>query len=104
MEGASKGVRDAGGLVIGILPGASPADGNPHLDVRIATGLGEARNAVIANTAGAFIVVAGGWGTLSEVAFALRLGKRVVSLGPWAEIEGVIAVDTPEEAVRMALA
>jgi uncharacterized protein (TIGR00725 family) len=104
MEGASKGAKEAGGLVIGVLPGRSADEANRYVEVPIVTGLGEARNAVIANTADAFIVVAGGWGTLSEIAFAMRLGKRVVSLGAWSEIEGVRVVGTAAEAVALALA
>ena len=103
MEGASKGAKEAGGLVIGVLPGRLADDANRWVDVPIVTGLGEARNAVIANTADAFIVVAGGWGTLSEIAFAMPLGKPVVSLGAWSEIEGVRVAATAEDAVSVAL-
>ncbi len=103
MEGASKGALEAGGHVIGILPTRSVDDANPYVEFAIATGLGEARNAIIANTAEALIVVAGGYGTLSEIAFALRQSKKVVSLGAWSSVEGVRSVATPEEAVAEAL-
>ncbi|HWO93871.1 MAG TPA: TIGR00725 family protein [Dehalococcoidia bacterium] len=104
MEATSRGAAAEGGLVVGIVPTASPSDANAYVDIAIATGMGEARNAIIAHTAEALIVVAGGWGTLSEIAFALRAGKRVVTLGAWSEIAGVERVGSPGEAVDRALA
>ncbi len=80
MEAASRGAAEAGGLVVGVLPGARPEDANPHVGIAIATGMGDARNAVIANTAECFVAIAGSHGTLSEIAFALKRGKRVVGL------------------------
>jgi uncharacterized protein (TIGR00725 family) len=103
MRAASRGAHEAGGRVIGILPGSCPEDANEFVEVAIATGVGEARNVIIANTADAFIAVSGGWGTLSEMAFALKQGKRVVSLGA-PSIEGdVVHAAEPEEAVEAAL-
>jgi uncharacterized protein (TIGR00725 family) len=84
---------------VGILPGTDRGEANPFVDVAIPTGLGEARNALVVRAADALVAVGGGYGTLSEVALALKAGKRVVSLGSW-EIEGVAVVDTAEEAVE----
>jgi uncharacterized protein (TIGR00725 family) len=102
MEAASRGAREEGGLVIGILPGSIPADANPWVDVPIATGLGYTRNSLVVMNADAVVAVDGEYGTLSEIAYGLIHGKRVVGLGTW-DIRGVTAAATPEEAVRLAL-
>jgi uncharacterized protein (TIGR00725 family) len=102
MEAAAEGASSAGGTVVGILPGADRAAGSPHLTITIATGLGEARNAVLASACDAVIAVAGGWGTLSEIGLARRLGRPVVSVAGW-ELEGVPVAISAEEAVRAAL-
>jgi uncharacterized protein (TIGR00725 family) len=103
MEAACRGARAGGGTTIGILPGLSRSDANPFVDVVIPTGLGEARNALVVRAADAVIALGGGYGTLSEIALALKAGKRVVGLGTW-EIEGVLAVEDAEAAVAAALA
>lgn len=103
MAAASEGAANAGGTVVGILPGADPTAGNPHLSVAIATGMGDARNAIIANTAAGFLALAGAYGTLSEIAFALKRNKPVVSLGSWNIDPRVIRAETPEAAVRLLL-
>ncbi len=103
MEAAARGAQEAGGLVIGILPGALPSEGNPWLDITIATGLGDARNAVICNSAEAFVAVGGEYGTLSEIAYALKRKKRVVSLGSWSDGLPVELADTPADAVKRVL-
>ncbi len=103
MEAASEGAAGAGGTVVGILPTADPGDANPHVTVSIATGLGDARNAIIANTASGFLAIAGAYGTLSEIAFALKRGKPVVSLGSWDIDPRVRHASSPEEAVRFLL-
>ena len=103
MEAAARGAQEAGGLVIGILPGARPEEGNPWLDIRIATGMGDARNAILCNTAEAFIAIGGEYGTLSEIAFALKREKPVVSLGSWGDGLGVEQVESAKEAVRRVL-
>ncbi len=100
---ASQGAAAAGGLVLGVLPGADPAEANPHVAIAIATGMGDARNAILANTAEAFIAVAGEHGTLSDIAFALKRRKRVVSLGSWEVDPAILVARTAEEAVRLAL-
>jgi len=102
MEAASRGAREEGGLVIGILPGGSGADANPWVDIPIATGLGYTRNSLVVMNADAVIAVDGEYGTLSEIAYGLIHGKKVVGLGTW-EVKGVTAASTPEEAVRLAL-
>jgi uncharacterized protein (TIGR00725 family) len=85
MAAASRGARRAGGTAVGILPGedarASPP--NEDLELAIYTGMGQARNAVLALSAGALIAIGGGWGTLSEVALARKHGRRVVLLASW---------------------
>ena len=102
MEGACRGAKEAGGLTVGILPGADRADANPFVDVVLPTGLGEARNALVVGAADVAIAIGRGYGTLSEVALALKAGKRVIGLGTW-EIEGVVAAEDPEAAVVAAL-
>ncbi|MGO0122074.1 TIGR00725 family protein [Desulfothermobacter acidiphilus] len=104
MAAAARGVQETGGVVIGLLPGTSRAEGNPYLTFSLPTGLGEARNAVIACAAEALIAVGGGYGTLSEVALALKRGKRVVGLAfSFPQLPGIITAATPEEAVEKAL-
>jgi len=83
MEAACRGAKSADGLTIGILPGPDRSDANPYVDIAIATGLGEARNAIITRTAQAVIAIGGSYGTLSEIAFALRFGTPLVGLGTW---------------------
>jgi uncharacterized protein (TIGR00725 family) len=103
MAAASQGAHEAGGLVIGVVPGSSPEEANAYVRVAIATGIGDARNVILANSAEAFVAVDGAYGTLSEIAFALKRGKRVVSLGSWDVDPAVLRARTPEEAVRLAL-
>ena len=103
MAGASQGAAEAGGIVVGLLPGSDPQAANPHVGVAIASGLGDARNACLANTAEAFVALGGSHGTLSEIAFALKRAKRVVGLDTWDVDPAVIAAASPEEAVRLAL-
>jgi len=103
MEAACRGARDAGGRTVGILPGADRSAANRFVDVAIPTGLGEARNALVVRSADALVAVGGGYGTLSEIALALKAGKPVVGLDSW-DIDGIEAAATPEEAVGAALA
>jgi uncharacterized protein (TIGR00725 family) len=103
MEAACRGAREAGGTTVGILPGAERAAANPFVDVAIATGLGEARNTLVVRTADALVAVGRGYGTLSEIALALKAGKHVVGLGSW-DIDGVESAATPGQAVTAALA
>ena len=98
MEAASKGAKEAGGLTIGILPQDDKNSANPYIDVPVATGMGIGRNVIIARTADALIAVGGEYGTLSEIAFALQLGKPVVGIETW-DIKGVIEATDAEDAV-----
>ena len=84
MAAACRGAKSAGGLTVGLLPGDDRAAANPWVDLAVATGLGEARNLVLVRTADAVIAVGGGYGTLSEIALARKLGRRVVGLSTWA--------------------
>ena len=102
MEAACRGARQEGGFAIGILPGGSPAEANPWVDVPIATGLGYTRNALVVMNADAVIAVDGEYGTLSEIAYGKIHGKKVVGLGTW-DVKGIIIAATADEAVRMAL-
>lgn len=111
MEAACRGARSAGGLTVGILPGDDPAAANPYVDVAIATGLGEARNAIVARTAQAVVAIGGRYGTLSEIAFALKQGLPVIGVNTWklALPDGVFSapivhVADPVEAAQRALA
>ncbi len=110
MESACRGAKSAGGLTIGILPGADPAEANPFVDIAIVTAMSTARNAILVRTADAVIAIDGAYGTLSEMAHALDQGKRLVSLGAWdlaaigAERQRIVTAKTPEEAVHLALA
>lgn len=102
MEAVCRGAKREGGLTIGILLGTDPGEANPYIDIPIATGLGQARNLVIVNAAAALIAIDGEYGTLSELGFALKLGKRVIGLEAW-EVPGVIVAKDPKEAVELAL-
>jgi len=102
MEAAAKGAKSAGGTTIGILPQPYRHDANPYIDVPIATGFGEGRNVFIIRTADVVIAVGGEYGTLSEIALALKSGKAVIGLGTW-DIKGILKADSPEHAVDLAL-
>jgi uncharacterized protein (TIGR00725 family) len=109
MEAACRGAREEGGTAVGILPGPDRGAANPHVTVAIATGLGEARNAIVARAADAVIAVGGEFGTLSEIAFALKMGKPVIGLGTWSlDLEGLPGdplqrASDPSDAVARAL-
>jgi uncharacterized protein (TIGR00725 family) len=83
MSAAAEGAKSAGGPTVGILPGNARSEANPFIDMAIPTGLGVYRNAVLVNTCDVVIAIHGSYGTLSEIAFALRLGIPVVGLGTW---------------------
>jgi len=99
MEAAARGASSVGGTVIGVLPSADLSTANPYITHAIATGFGDARNLIIINTATAFIAIDGEYGTLSEIAFALSRGKKVIGLHTKWDIEGVISAESPEDAV-----
>jgi uncharacterized protein (TIGR00725 family) len=111
MEAAARGAAEAGGEVIGILPTEDPGDANQYCTHVVATGIGHARNLAVVASADAVIAVAGEWGTLSEIAFARRLGRPVVTLGSWrvegagamADAPGIEAAEDAAGAVEAAL-
>jgi uncharacterized protein (TIGR00725 family) len=83
MAAAGRGATAAGGVCIGLLPGDDPADAAPEMTIALATGMGEMRNALIARCCGAMIAIGGGYGSLSEIALALRLARPVAALHTW---------------------
>ena len=112
MEGASRGAREAGGDVIGIVPGESTAEANPFVTHVVATGIGHGRNLAVVASADAVIAIGGEWGTLAEIGFARRLGKRVAALRSWTVTgpgdmgggPGIDVVEDAAQAVELALA
>ncbi len=102
MAAACRGAADAGGLTIGILPGGDRRAANEWVSVAIPTGLGELRNGLVVRAADAVIAVGGAYGTLSEVALALKTGVPVVGLRTW-RIDGIEAAQSPRRAVARAL-
>ena len=109
MEAVCRGARSAGGMTVGILPGRDRRDANEYVQVALPTGLGEGRNTLVVRAADAVSAVGGGYGTLSEIALALRADKPVVGIDTW-ELSrggepdtGVVRVQTAAEAVRAAL-
>jgi uncharacterized protein (TIGR00725 family) len=104
MAAAARGAKSADGTTIGILPGESRAEANEWIDHAVVTGIGHARNLAVAASGDAVIAVGGSWGTLAEIAFAMRLGRRVVVLDPGWQLDGVRRAATPAEAVETALA
>jgi hypothetical protein len=112
MAGACQGAVEAGGTTLGLLPGSDRAAANRWVTVAVATGLGELRNGLVVRSADAVVAVGGGWGTLSEIALAMKAGRPVVGVGTWlveaplgAVAPGeVVAAAGPAEAVAAALA
>jgi uncharacterized protein (TIGR00725 family) len=102
MAAACRGARAEGGVTLGILPGADRAAANPWVSVAVATGLGELRNGLVVRSADAVVAIDGEYGTLSEIALALKAGMRVVTLRSW-DIRGVLAAADPAAAVALAL-
>lgn len=111
MEAASRAAAEAGGTVIGIVPGESVEDANEHCSVVVATGIGHARNLAVVSSGEAVIAIGGEWGTLAEIGFARVIGHEVVALRSW-ELNGresmrggpgVVSVETAAEAVTAAL-
>jgi uncharacterized protein (TIGR00725 family) len=110
MEAACRGAKAAGGTTVGILPGDRREDANQHVDIALATGLGEMRNGLIVRAVEALVAVGGEFGTLSEIALALKARKPVVGIGGWElvragePVEAIARAASPEEAVARALA
>jgi len=103
MEAAGEGAHSAGGQTIGILPSYDAESANPHIDFAVATGMGEARNAIVIGSAQAVVALSGEGGTLAEIGFALKLKRPVVALGAWDSINGLHRAQSAEAAVEMAL-
>jgi uncharacterized protein (TIGR00725 family) len=103
MEAVARGAADAGGTVIGLLPDYRHARGNRYLTVALPTGLGHARNVLVAAAGDALIAFTGKHGTLAEVALTCALGRPVVALGAWNDIPGVLAAAGARAAVREAV-
>jgi uncharacterized protein (TIGR00725 family) len=110
MEAVCRGAKTKGGLTIGILPGGDSSMANPWVDIPVLTGLGEARNVVVVKSAQAVIAIGGSYGTLSEIAYALKSGIPVIGLNTWSlsrngrEDDSIIRVQSATEAVAKAIA
>ena len=103
MAAAARGAAAAGGLTVGILPTYDAATANPAIAVAIPSGMGEARNVLVVACGDAVIALPGSYGTQSEVALALKLGKKVIGVQAWGDVPGVQVTQTPAEAVELAL-
>jgi uncharacterized protein (TIGR00725 family) len=109
MEAACRGARSSGGLTLGLLPGVDRGDANGWVLVAVPTGLGEARNALVVRAADAVVAIGGGWGTLSELALALKTGRPVVGIATWemrkagADVAGITSIMDPRKAVETAI-
>lgn len=103
MAAAARGAAAADGLVVGLLPGSDPAAGNRHLTVALPTGLGELRNALVVRVSDAIVAVGGSWGTLSEIALAMRTGVPVVMIDGWSLPSGPELFDEAGPAVTRVL-
>ncbi len=102
MEAASRGCYTEGGITVGILPTLKKEDANPYIKIPIPTGMGEMRNALIVRASDVLIAIGGEYGTLSEIALALKTGKKVIGLKTW-KIPGIIESQSAEEAVGLAI-
>lgn len=101
MAATGAGYKEADGpLYVGILPGDDPGQANGHVDVPVATGLGHARNMIVALNGDVVCALPGGGGTLSEIGYARVFGRPVVAVGSWPEFAGIHAVETVEEALE----
>jgi len=103
MRAASEGVLERGGRTIGIMPGLDTAAANKYIEIPVATGLGHMRNFLVVLNGDVVIAVEGGYGTLCELALALKIGKTVIAMGKWASIPGVVPASGPDEACTLAL-
>lgn len=101
MEGAARGCMEAGGMTLGILPGLERGSANPYIQVALPTGLGDGRNLLVVRASDVLVAVAGGYGTLSEIALALKAGKPVIGLDTWKDIPGIHYAKDPMEAAGL---
>ena len=100
MEAVCRGVAGAGGISIGLLPETDPSGANPFVTIPIATGIGEARNALVARAAFCLVAIGDSFGTLSEVALGLQFGRPVIGLCGAARVEGVRHLGSAGDAVN----
>jgi uncharacterized protein (TIGR00725 family) len=109
MEAVCRGAKSKGGLTVGILPGEDPSTANSWVDIPVVTGIGEARNVVVVKSAQVVIAIGGSYGTLSEIAYALKKGIPVIGLNTWSlsrherEDNSIIKVQSAIEAVDKAI-
>ena len=103
MEAACRGAKTEGGLTIGIVPGDSKSDSNPYVDIPVVTAMGHARNVIVVRSSSAIIAIGGSYGTLSEIAFALRLEIPIIGIKTWDVSTEIRKAETPKEAVDMAI-
>lgn len=109
MEAACRGAESAGGITVGILPGDHRSSANSFVAIPVVTGIGYARNAIVARTAQAVIAIGGSYGTLSEISYALQSGIPVIGIDTWQiskrdrEDKSIIRLDSPREAVSLAV-
>jgi uncharacterized protein (TIGR00725 family) len=101
MDAAARGAQEEGGTTVGILPGEDPAGGSPHLTVRVVTGFGHGRNVLIPRSCQGVIAISGGYGTLSEIAFARKMNVPVVGIDTWELDHSFPVVGDPREAVEL---
>jgi uncharacterized protein (TIGR00725 family) len=104
MEAACRGAAEAGGVTVGLLPGDDPRAANRWVTVPLATGIGELRNGLIVRAAQAVVAIHGGWGTLSEMALARKIGRPVVAIGDWGPLPGLEHAPDGAAAAARALA
>jgi len=102
MEAAAQGAREAGGHTVGILPGLDRAGANPYIETALVTGIGQMRNSLVVQNGEVIIAVEGRYGTLSEIALALKSGRPVIAIGTWKDIPGVKPASDPSQAVALA--
>jgi len=103
MEAASKGAFEAGGITVGILPGHKAEDANPYIKILVLTDMGHARNVILIRSVEIVVAIAGGYGTLSEIALALKMWKPVIGFKTWENIPGVHYVSSAEEVLSKIL-
>lgn len=105
MEAACRGAKENNGLTVGIIPEIHPDHGNKHLDIIIPTGINFSRNYIVQNSGEAIIMIGGSYGTLSELAYALQFGRKIVALqSKWSKIsKNIIVAKTPKDAVSKAI-
>jgi uncharacterized protein (TIGR00725 family) len=101
MEGAARGALEAGGQTIGILPGIDTCVANPYVTVPVATGLGPMRNYLVVLNGHAVVALEGGAGTLSEIGLALKIGRKVIAVGQWSALPGVVRAVDPMHTVEL---